>query len=117
MAEAAAGGWYDVFLGFGSKAADTLSETLSIAARAKLNKELERGGLLEQQRNNESSTNQDLVNSLNPVKGKNADGSTIVSEPISFAGVSVQLNTVKVAGLAVGALIVGAVAFKFLRGK
>lgn len=117
MAEAAAGGWYDVLLGFGSKTADTLSETLSIAARAKLNKELERAGLLDQQRANDSTTNQDLMNTLNPVTGRNADGSTIVSQPITFGGVSVQANTLKVAALGLGAVLVGAVAFKFLRGK
>lgn len=113
---AATGSWADVFLGFGKGLADTLTETASIAAQAKIQKELERAGLLEQQRINDSTTNQDLLFSLSPVTGTNADGSTIVERTVSFGGVTVQSNTLKTIGFAVAALLAGAVAVKYIKG-
>lgn len=115
-ANTATGGWADVFLGLGRGMADSLSETALTVAQAKMQQEANRAIGVDQQRFNDTTTNQDVAAATAPVKGRDADGSTIVSEPVQIGGLSVSRSTLVTAGIAAAVLLGAGLVFKVVKG-
>ena len=97
---------------FGSKLLETSSEVANEYARAKLREELNIDELVAKQRANDATTNAEVLALNAPVTGKNSDGSTLIQEQVSFAGVTVQRKNLEMAGLGLAALMVAAIAYK-----
>lgn len=106
--------WWMAYASFGGKLLETATESANDYARAKLRKELKIDEMLAEQRANDATTNADVLNLTSPVKGTNADGSTLV-QTVQFAGVTVQKSTLQVAGIGVGALVLGLLAYSALK--
>lgn len=98
---------------FGAGILDSGSEVANVWAQAKLREELGINDMLNKQRINDATSNAEVLALSAPAKGTNSDGSTVI-ESVEFAGISMQKNTLKIAGGITAALLLGVLTYKAL---
>lgn len=106
--------WYLPFTTFGAGILDSASEVGNVWAREKLRDELGINEMLAKQRLNDAKTNADVLALNAPAKGTNSDGSTVIEE-VQFAGVTMQKSTLQIAGIGIGALVLGLLAYSAIK--